>query len=242
MFYKKGIDITNDKQMFNFLKDHYTYDTLNSWNGLKSIANCVKIYDLGLEGDCWNALKYLQQDDYFDVNSMLEDWEREHSGYRLGFNGRSGGYIVMYNDDNNCSILPVSITYCNDYEEYKTYCKDYYGSVRDARGDLKYYTKLVQSFDKLCDTIRDYVNELSKRNFALDSADLITLDFNDDYYDDLKELGIDEVSYSEVDGEVRIDTKEIKKHRALYEALINTVRSKVDDYKIEKDYIIIKNS
>ena len=177
MFYKKGIDITNDKQMFNFLKDHFTYDTLNSWNCLKSIANCVKIYDLGLEGDCWNALKYLEQDDYFDVNSMLEDWEREHRGYRLGFNGRSGGYIVMYNNDNNCSILPDSITYCDNYDEYKTYCKDYYGSVRDARGDLKYYTKLVQSFDKLCDTIRDYVNELSKRNFALDSADLIVEEY-----------------------------------------------------------------
>lgn len=242
MFYKKGIDITNDKQMFEFLKNHFTYDTLNSWNGLKSIANNVKVYNLGLDGDCWEALKYLQQDDYFDVNSMLEDWEYEHKGYRLGFNGRSGGYIVMYNDDNSRSILPDSITYCDNYDEYKTYCKDYYGSIRDARGDLKYYTKLVQSFDKLCDTIRDYVNELSKRNFALDSADLIVEDFNDYYYDDLKELEIPEVSYNQVDDEVRIDTKEIKKHRALYEALVRTVRSKVEDYEIEKDYIIIENN
>ena len=43
MFYKKGIDITNAKQMFEFLKGHYMYDTMNSWNGLKSIANNVKI-------------------------------------------------------------------------------------------------------------------------------------------------------------------------------------------------------
>ena len=32
MFYKTGVDITNDKQMFNFLKDHFTYPTMNSWN------------------------------------------------------------------------------------------------------------------------------------------------------------------------------------------------------------------
>ena len=75
MFYKKGIDITNDKQMFNFLKDHYTYSTMNSWNGLHSIANNVKIYKLNLSGDCYNALALLQADDYFTINMMIEDWE-----------------------------------------------------------------------------------------------------------------------------------------------------------------------
>lgn len=27
MFYKKGLDITNTKQMFEFLRNHYMYDT-----------------------------------------------------------------------------------------------------------------------------------------------------------------------------------------------------------------------
>ena len=31
MFYKTGVDITNEKQMFNFLKGHTTYYTANSW-------------------------------------------------------------------------------------------------------------------------------------------------------------------------------------------------------------------
>ena len=47
-FYKTGIDITNAKQMWNLLKNHYTYYTMNSWNRLDSVANCVKIYKLGL--------------------------------------------------------------------------------------------------------------------------------------------------------------------------------------------------
>ena len=48
MFYKKGVDISNTKSMYNFLKNHEKYDTLNSWNGLKSIANNVKVYNLKL--------------------------------------------------------------------------------------------------------------------------------------------------------------------------------------------------
>ena len=71
MFYKKGIDITNAKQMFKFLRGHYMYDTMNSWNGLKSIANNVKIYNLKLDGDAWNALRYLEDDNYFNINMMI---------------------------------------------------------------------------------------------------------------------------------------------------------------------------
>ena len=48
-FYKTGIDITNDKQMFNFLKNHFEYWTMNSWNRLSSVANKVKLYDLDEE-------------------------------------------------------------------------------------------------------------------------------------------------------------------------------------------------
>ena len=68
MFYTKGIDITNDKQMFNFLKNHFQYYITN---GTETIANNVKIYNLGLSGDCWTALTFLQVDDYFVVDMMV---------------------------------------------------------------------------------------------------------------------------------------------------------------------------
>ena len=104
MFYVTGIDISSDKQMFNFLKDHFQYYTMNSWNRLKSIAHNVKIYNLKLSGDHWTALTFLQDDDYFVVNMMIEDWEADHKGYKVGFNGRSGGYLVLYNDHNDCHL------------------------------------------------------------------------------------------------------------------------------------------
>ena len=160
MFYKTGIDLRNDKQMFNFLKEHFSYSTLNSWNGLKSIANNVKLYNLNLTGDWSTALNALEKDDYFDVNMMIEDWEADHPNYKVGFNGRSGGYLVLYNKDNNCNVLPDYIV-DGDYEDYKQYIKDYYGTLKDNRSNLRYLTELVRDFDKLCDDIRDYVDELS---------------------------------------------------------------------------------
>ena len=171
MFYVKGIDITNDKQMFNFLKDHYQYYTMNSWNGLKSIANNVKVYKLNLLGDCYNALTFLQDDDYFTINMMIEDWEVEHRGYKVGFNGRSGGYLVLYNADDNKTVLIDEVEYNDDYEGYKEMCREYFGSVKAARYKLVEMVKLVQDFDKLCDQLREYVNELSTQDFAVRAPD-----------------------------------------------------------------------
>jgi hypothetical protein len=139
---------------------------MNSWNCLESIANNVKVFNLGLDGDCWVALNLLQLDDYFTVNQMLKDWEYEHDGYSLGFNGRSGGYLVLYGANSNGNILPDCIV-DNDYEDFKDYCKDYYGGVKYYKSDLQYYTKLVQDFDKLCDELRNIVNEYSKMSYEV---------------------------------------------------------------------------
>lgn len=172
MFYKKGIDITNAKQMFNFLRSHYMYDTMNSWNRLKSIANNVKLYNLELEGDWDNALSFLYDNEgdnelVFLINDTIENWEDEHPNYKVGFNGRSSGYLVLYNKDNNRNILPDEIVDFDTYEEFKEYIKDYWGGVKYFINDLRYYTKLVQDFDKLCDELRNIVNEYSKLDYEV---------------------------------------------------------------------------
>ena len=232
MFYKKGMDITNDKQMFNFLKDHYTYSTLNSWNGLRSIANNVKVHNLNLSGNCWTALAFLQADDYFTINMMIEDWEAEHKGYGVGFNGRSGGYLVLYNSDNNRSILPDEIDESEDYEEYKRWCKEYCGSVKSNRSDLVFYTKLVQDFDKLCDELRDYCDSLSNMNFAVEQMQKAVDRFNDDYYDDLAYLG-----FSDLDclSNGKVDISEISELNCLKEAFLRLVKCEAEGYKIKID-------
>ena len=177
LFQKTGVDICSAKSMFNFINEHYQYYTLNSWNNLKSIANNVKLYNLKLEGDWGTACSYLF-DEYDignlqeEISDMIRDWEDEHPGYGLGFNGRSGGYLVIYNHDkkngtvNFRSILPEWLTGFDTYEEWKDYILDYYAyAIKDMIPELREYTKLIRDFDKLCDDLRDLVNEYSKLDY-----------------------------------------------------------------------------
>ena len=193
MFYKTGVDITNDKQMFNFLKNHFEYWTLNSWNRSKSIANNVKMYKLGLSGDWYTALKFLEADEYFEIKNMIRDFECDHYHYTVCFNGRSGGYLVLMNQHFYDHVLPEWIVDCDTYEEYKDYCREYYGTVKANRPDLVFYVRLVQDFDRLCDQMREYCNELSNIDFAVSQMEEIVWRFNEGYTDDLELLGFSEV-------------------------------------------------
>ena len=231
MFYQKGVDISNTKSMFNFLNNHFMYDTLNSWNGLKSIANNVKVYNLELEGDEWEALAALERDDYFNINSMIEDWEYDHKGYKVGFNGRSGGYLVLYNaNDNRCAIRDRLIGY-DSYEDFKEDYK-YYGTMKDAKYELREYVELVRDFDKLCDEIRDYVNYLSKRDLKQDYLEEVVEQFNDNYHEDLRELGYRRLEV--VNGQV--DILQIRNLKCLFRTFTGMFNS---DYKvvIKDDYL-----
>lgn len=162
MFYKTGVNISKPKSMFQFIKEHFRYYTMSSWNRLQSIANDVKIYNLNLSGDQWKAYDALVHDDYVSVNSMIEDWETSHPGYKVGFNGRSGGYLVLYETGSNASIVPDSIENSDTYKEWKQNLKDSGEYVKDNISILIDTTKIIRDFDILCDEIRDYVDELSK--------------------------------------------------------------------------------
>lgn len=215
MFYKKGIDITNDKQMFNFLKEHRTYPTMNSWNYLYSIANNVKMYNLNLSGDWGVAYTLLENGEYDTLNWMIQDWMQEHQGYEVYFNGRCGGYLVLYNKDNRDHVLPDSILDSDNYDEYKEYCRDYYGSVKANRDDLVYYTKLVQDFDKLCDELRSYCDELSNLKVEVIEMEKSVDKFNEIYEDDLELLGFKPL---QCDKEGKVNIEEIVTLVCLYEA------------------------
>jgi hypothetical protein len=232
MFYKTGIDITNDKQMFKFLKEHFEYPTLNSWNNCYSIANKVKIHTLGLSGNCWNALDFLNSGEYDTLNWMIQEWEREHPTYEVYFNGRSGGYLVLKDKDYNGHVLPDMIVDNDDYEEYKECCRDNYGSVKANRDELVYYTKLVQAFDKLCDELRDYCDELSKLSYEKVEMEKVVDRFNDEYYDDLELLGFQQLR---CDDEGKVDISEISTIRSLSEAFFRLANRRNLGYELKSD-------
>lgn len=238
MFYKSGVDITNDKQMFEFLKNHFTYYTANAWNLSESIANNVKLYKLNLSGDWGVAMNLLNEGEYIEINWMIDEWCEDHVGYKVYFNGRSGGYLVLVEDDHATSCtLPESVIYSDTYEDYKQWCRENFGSVKANRDELQYYTKLVRDFDHLCDDLRDYCDMLSNLSFEVVEMEKSVERFNDEYADDLEYLGFSDLVCNS-DGTV--DVSEICAISCLYEAFMNTASRKDSGYILNREGNLIK--
>lgn len=194
MFYTYGVDIANTKSMWNFLHDHFQYYTANSWNRTKSIAHNVKLYNLKLEGDWTVVSRYLFDDAdsgclQMYIDDEIQEFERKNPYYEVGFNGRSGGYLVLYPKDRSIPVLPDCLDY-DSYEDFKADCKDYGYRVSDFYRELRDAVEIVREFDKLCDRLRDLVNEFSKKSFDSDKLENAVERFDDEYFSDLSKLGL----------------------------------------------------
>lgn len=192
MFYKAGVDVASTKSMWEFLHNHFQYYTMNSWNRSKSIANNVKLYNLNLEGDWTVAMRYLFDESDAGLLQMYIDdeiraFEEENRWYKVFSNGRSGGYLVLCNVDNNSSVLPDCLDY-ETYEDFKTEAHWDGYRVTDFDRELREAVEVVREFDKLCDRLRDLVNEYSKRSFDVDKLEQAVERFDDEYFSDLSKL------------------------------------------------------
>lgn len=97
--FSQSVDLRSRSEMTQFLQNHFRYDTMNSWNGATSYACNLKIHKLGLCSEIENKLyDMLQVQDFFDAQRDLMDAFNEVHQYRwqVGMNGRSGGYLVLY--------------------------------------------------------------------------------------------------------------------------------------------------
>ncbi len=87
------------KEMVNYLKKHFRYDTMSSWNCVTSYARCVKIHKLDFPSQEIKKRAY----DFFYIGEayiyarrlMREFAERYDYRWQMDFNGRSGGYLVL---------------------------------------------------------------------------------------------------------------------------------------------------
>ncbi len=89
------------------------YDTMSSWNNAKAPAYNLKIYNV-INDDLQNMVFAMMdtEDFYTSINDLIDDFNRECDFiYQAGFNGRSGGYLVLYKGGKKLS-------------EHKSYCTD----------------------------------------------------------------------------------------------------------------------
>ena len=173
-FYKK-VDLRSRKEMVNFLKNHFRYDTMNSWNCSKSFANNMKVYNLGLPNEVQDTiLNILYSDNMSDlsfyIDSLIEDFEHEtNHRYTAGFNGRSDGYLVMY----KMELVP------SNYKSYCTHCGQ------------RNFTSVTETGKKCgkCgkDTRVDYIKPPMNRN-VYPGKSIGDEDYEDKDYWDMSEL------------------------------------------------------
>ena len=115
MYYKE-VDKRYREAMAAFLKEHYRYNTMNSWNRSTSYANNIKLHQIDKPEDIdndtlWEMLWITEWQE--KLSDLLEDFGREHGWqWQAGINGRSGGYVVLYKG----GIKP------SDYKSYCTHC------------------------------------------------------------------------------------------------------------------------
>lgn len=99
MAFWKEVDKRSRRKMQKFLQEHFQYNTMNSWNRSTSYACNMKIYNLDLTDKIKDKLYELLdcEEAYEPIRDLIEDFNAEHDyRWQAGLNGRSGGYLVLY--------------------------------------------------------------------------------------------------------------------------------------------------
>lgn len=120
--FKKNVDTTNREEMIQFLKNHFRYNTANSWNRMSSYANNMKIYNLDLSPEEKDRLyDFLDVENaYDDVHSLISSFTKNHNYlWTAGFNGRQSGYLVLYRSELKDTEYRSFCTACGQ-RNYKT--------------------------------------------------------------------------------------------------------------------------
>ncbi|RRJ54661.1 hypothetical protein EHV15_34250 [Paenibacillus oralis] len=97
-YFCQKVDLRSRAAMVQFLTSHFRYNTMNSWNNSTSYANNVKVNRIIPREHQDQAYNLLEQEAVFHhIHVLFSEWaEQYHYRWHAGFNGRSGGYIVLY--------------------------------------------------------------------------------------------------------------------------------------------------
>lgn len=155
------------EEMRSFLRDHFRYPTMNSWNDSTSYAHNVKLHALNLSPALRNVAYDLIDTVEFQeaMRELLDDFSAYHGyEYQAGFNGRSGGYLVLYQGGQKAdgTVFTWSGRPMDQREDFSSWDED----------DLRKRVEIVQSFDKLRDDLRTLLVEYCN---AYDVVDVTVL-------------------------------------------------------------------
>lgn len=107
----------NKKEIIQYLKNHFRYNTMSSWNGVTSYANQIKAHRIdATREETKQIFEMLNVENSFNAsgfNEILKEFSsRHHHEYKIGANGRSGGYLVLYHSKKSKSEHKSICTNC----------------------------------------------------------------------------------------------------------------------------------
>ena len=145
MYYKQ-VDKRYRETMISFLKNHFRYDTMNSWNRSTSYANNIKLHNVekpqAIDSDTWWEMLEIT-DWQKKLSDLLEDFGRKYNWqWQAGINGRSGGYVVLYKGGIKPSGYKSYCTHCSQ-KNYQTVPESEIGTC--GRCDVKARVRFKQT-------------------------------------------------------------------------------------------------
>lgn len=128
---------------------------MNYWNLLKAPAYNLKVYNVIPQKYRQKVYELMEAEDfYYPINELINSFDYDHKYlYQAGFNGRSGGYLVLYKS----SVEYKRIFTFKDCNEYQT--RDYadgYGWKTIAEAKKQgLYNKEIANIKTSCAGIED---------------------------------------------------------------------------------------
>ena len=184
--FSKKIDMRSRKAMVDFLENHFRYYTMSRQNRETSYAQNLKVTRIGLtdeqEMKLLDLMSYCERCD--SVNQLVDEFNYAHNFELMArFNGRRGGYLVLYSKRRNATAHKSFCTACGQRNyrstaengcrcgrcgkeariDYDTPPMQLYARGKGidmnedfedwAIDEIRERVKLVQEFDELCDRI-----------------------------------------------------------------------------------------
>lgn len=83
------------------------YDTMNSWNNATAPAYNLKVYNVIDKKLQDKVYELMSAEGFYDnINLLISEFDRENEYiWQAGFNGRSGGYLVLYKGGKKENII-----------------------------------------------------------------------------------------------------------------------------------------
>lgn len=113
--FSRRVDKRSRAEMTAYLSGHFRYNTMNSWNRSTTYACNMKLYKLGLDRETEDKLwDMIQVPEFYErLNERIEDFNQQHNYlWQAGWNGRSGGYLVLYQGGTKPSRYRSYCTIC----------------------------------------------------------------------------------------------------------------------------------